>query len=207
MSPASIHRWSMTSSVLAHARCTRTLARITVAAALLCASAGSPAVALDSPILFARGAPVPTAVRQFAWRVIEERCDYQSWERSQRSFWAYDTRARALDEGTVYSIRILSDVAWKKAEPTAYIEMTIVADHQIRLTALTSSFHRLLALAWFFRRRPGGRGRRNYPVRSPRCPLETSPFPVSISAPASHGGSRAGWHIRCCLSRRERRPS
>ncbi len=139
MSSVSSHRWPVTSSVLEHARWIRTLARITIVVVPLCGPAGSPAVALDSPILFARGAPVPKAVQQFAWWVIEERCDYQSWERAQRSFWAYDTSARAQDEGTVYSIRILSDVAWKKTEPTAYIDMTIVADRQIRLTALTSS--------------------------------------------------------------------
>ena len=132
---------SPVSSVFGHARWIGALARITLVVAVpLCTLVGPSAAALDSPILFGRGTPVPKAVQQFAWRVIEERCDYQSWERAQRSFWAYDTSARALDEATVYSIRILADVAWKKTEPTAYIEMTIVADREIRLTALTSSF-------------------------------------------------------------------
>ena len=115
------------------------LARIASLAPVLCVLAGSPALGLDSRLLFARGAPVPTAVQQFAWRVIEERCDYQSFERRQRSFWAYDARARAADEGTVYSIKIVSDVAWKKTEPPAYIEMTVVADGHLRLIALRSS--------------------------------------------------------------------
>jgi len=110
-------------------------------AILLSALAGSPAFGFDSRILFARATPVPEAVQQFAWRVIEERCDYQSFERTQRSFWAYDARARGVGEGTAYTIKIVSDVAWRKNEPSAYIDMTIVAaDRQLRVTALTSSF-------------------------------------------------------------------
>jgi hypothetical protein len=113
--------------------------RIALVAGVLFALAASPAAGLDSRLLFARGAPVPPAVQQFAWRVIEERCQYQSFERRQRSFWAYEASAHAAQEGTVYSIRIVSDVAWKKTEPSAYIEMTIVADGGLRLTALESS--------------------------------------------------------------------
>src|SRR4029450_2695374 len=110
-------------------------------AILRAALAGSPAIGFDSRILFARATPVPEAVQQFAWRVIEERCEYQSFERTQRSFWAYDARARAVDEGTAYTIKIVSDVSWRKNEPSAYIDMTIVAaDRQLRVTALTSSF-------------------------------------------------------------------
>ena len=117
----------------------RGLAPRALVTVLLCVLAGSPAVGFDSPILFPRGAPVPRAVQQFAWRVIEERCNFQSYERKQRSFWAYDAHARAADEGTVYSIKIVSDVAWKKTEPSAYVEMTIVANGHLRLTALGSS--------------------------------------------------------------------
>jgi hypothetical protein len=122
-----------------NARGSRALVRVTIVAAL-CALAASRAVGFDSPILFARGARVPEVVEQFAWRVIEERCAYQAYERRQRSFWAYDVAARALDEGRAYSIKIVSDVAWKKTEPSAYIEMTIVADGRLRLIALASSF-------------------------------------------------------------------
>jgi len=127
-------------SSLGDARWIRALARIAMMAILLSALAGSPAVGLDSRILFARGTPVPGPVQQFAWRVIEERCDYQSFERIQRSFWAYDARAHAVEEGTAYTIKIVSDLAWKKTEPSAYIDMTILADRRLRLTALTSSF-------------------------------------------------------------------
>lgn len=125
---------------LGRAQRMRALARIASLLPVLCALAGTPALGLDSRLLFARGTAVPRAVQQFAWRVIEERCDYQSFERRQRSFWAYDARAHAVDEGTAYTIKIVSDVAWKKTEPSAYIEMTIVAGGQLRLAALESSF-------------------------------------------------------------------
>lgn len=104
-----------------------------------CALAASPAIGFESPVLFSRGTAVPRVVQQFAWRVIEERCNYQSYEHTQRSFWAYDAQARAADEGTVYSIKIVSDLPWKKTEPSAYIDMTIVADGHLRLTTLGSS--------------------------------------------------------------------
>ena len=91
-------------------------------------------------ILFAGHPAVPPAVQDFAWRVIETRCRYESHERELRSFWAYDTRATKTDAGTVYSITILSEVPWRKREPPATIEMTIVDDGEVRLTRLKSSF-------------------------------------------------------------------
>jgi hypothetical protein len=91
--------------------------------------------------LFARGTHVPPAVQEFAWRVIETHCNHGAHERSQRSFWAYDARARAVDGGTAYAINIVSDVGWKRrSEPPAYIDMTIVDDGRLRLAALTSTF-------------------------------------------------------------------
>jgi hypothetical protein len=129
----------MIRSALGGARRPRALARIVSLVPVLLGLAGSPAIGFDSGVLFSRGTPVPKVVQQFAWRVIEERCRYQSFERKQRSFWAYDAHARATDEGTVYSIKIVSDLTWKKTEPSAYIEMTIVADGRLRLTALESS--------------------------------------------------------------------
>jgi hypothetical protein len=91
-------------------------------------------------ILFARTTPVPPPVQQFAWYVIETRCTYQSYERDQRWFWAYQARAKKIDAGVSYSIDIVSEVAWRKADPPAIIEMTIVDDGGMRLTALRSSF-------------------------------------------------------------------
>jgi len=93
---------------------------------MLCALAGL-ATPSTSRILFAGDSPVPRAVQEFAWRVIETRCNYQSYEREQRSFWAFDAQARHVDQGVVYSINILSEVSWKKREPPA-------------ITALKSSF-------------------------------------------------------------------
>src|SRR5215468_3451972 len=51
----------------------------------------------SSPILFPAGAHVPRPVQELAWRVIETRCSYQQFEREQRTFWAYDTRATKLE--------------------------------------------------------------------------------------------------------------
>jgi len=79
-------------------------------------------------------------VQEFAWRVIETRCNYLSYEREQRSFWAYDAQVRRGDAGDAYSIAILSELPWRKAAPPAIIEMTIVDDGRLRLTALRSSF-------------------------------------------------------------------
>jgi hypothetical protein len=83
---------------------------------------------------------VPRPVQEFAWRVIETRCDYSSYERAQRSFWAYDARVQGLGAGVAYSIAILSELPWRMAQPAAFIEMTIVDDGSLRLTALKSSF-------------------------------------------------------------------
>ena len=117
----------------------RIFARSVSLVSALCALAGSTAIASDSKLMFAGGTAVPAVVQQFAWRVIEERCRYQWFERRQRAFWAYDAEARETNEGTVYSIKIVSEVTWKKTEPSSYIEMVIVADGQLRLTALRSS--------------------------------------------------------------------
>jgi len=91
-------------------------------------------------ILFARDAGVPRPVQEFAWRIIETRCTFQAYERERRSFWAYNTQARRVDAGVAYSIGVLSELSWKKTEPPAVIEMTIVDDGRLRLAALTSSF-------------------------------------------------------------------
>lgn len=107
---------------------------------MLCALVASWAAPVDAQVAVARGSVVPQSIQEFAWRVIETRCDYQSYERGQRSFWAYDARARKMDTGIVYSIGIVADVTWRKPEPSAFIEMTIVDDGGIRLTALKSSF-------------------------------------------------------------------
>jgi hypothetical protein len=107
---------------------------------VLCALAGFATIPLESRILFSRGAPVPPMVQRFAWQVIETRCAYQAFERNQRSFWASEARAAAIDGQSVYSIRVVSELSWKKTEPLATIDMTIVDDGRPRLTALRSSF-------------------------------------------------------------------
>jgi hypothetical protein len=108
-----------------------------VMAALACAPAGAGA----GPILFAANPPVPRAVQEFAWDVIERRCAYQSYERWQRSFWAGVVRVARVEGDTVYRIEVLSDLSWKKTEPTAVISMTIVDEESgLRLAALRSSF-------------------------------------------------------------------
>ena len=107
---------------------------------LCCALLGFAPAATGSRILFAPGTTVPPPVQEFAWRVIETRCNYQAYEREQRSFWAYDARAKRVDASVVYSISILSELTWRKVEPPAVIEMTVVDDGRLRLTALKSSF-------------------------------------------------------------------
>jgi hypothetical protein len=107
---------------------------------ILCAFAAFSAAPTESRILFPRGVTVPRPVQEFAWKVIETRCSYQAYEREQRSFWAYDAHIKNVDAGTAYSISIVSELTWKKTEPPAVIEMTIVHDGLIRLTALKSSF-------------------------------------------------------------------
>jgi len=111
-----------------------------VALVLLSACPPGAAAPIDSRILFAGRPTVPRAVQEFAWRVIETRCNYQGYELEQRSFWAYTTQVRQVDGGVAYSIGILSQLTWKKTEPPAIIEMTIVDDGQRQLTALTSRF-------------------------------------------------------------------
>jgi hypothetical protein len=103
-------------------------------------SAGLAAVTRDSRIMFARDSAVPGPVQQFAWRVIETRCNYQGYERGQRTFWAYHTQATRLDTGLTYSIDILSERSWEKSEPPATIRMTILDDGRLRLTGLSSTF-------------------------------------------------------------------
>jgi hypothetical protein len=98
------------------------------------------AVPTDARILFARDTTVPPSVQEFAWRVIEKHCDYQSYEREQRSFWAYEAQTRRVAADIIYSINILSEVTWKKTEPPATIKMIVVVDGGMRLAAMKSSF-------------------------------------------------------------------
>lgn len=114
-------------------------AALMLTVAILSAEAGLAAVPTDSRILFARDTAVPRAVQEFAWRVIETRCAYQSYERQQRSFWAYDAHVRKVDDGLSYSISIVSDLTWKKTETSAFIAMTIVDNGRLRLASLKSS--------------------------------------------------------------------
>src|SRR4030095_1739387 len=95
---------------------------------------------LYSPVQFPPAPPVPRPVQAFAWEVIARRCAYQAYELSQRSFWASDARARADAGGTIYSLRVLSEVAWEKTEPISWMEMTTAAGGRLRRVALTSSF-------------------------------------------------------------------
>lgn len=103
-------------------------------------SVGFAAVTTDSPIMFARDSAVPRSVQEFAWRVIETRCNYQGYERGQRTFWAYHTQAQKLDTGLAYSIEILSERSWKKSEPPATIQMTILDDGRLHVIGLSSTF-------------------------------------------------------------------
>ena len=103
-------------------------------------SVGFAAVTTDSPIMFARDSAVPRSVQEFAWRVIETRCNYQGYERGQRTFWAYHTQAQKLDTGLAYSIEILSERSWKKSEPPATIQMTILDDGRLHVIGVSSTF-------------------------------------------------------------------
>jgi hypothetical protein len=107
---------------------------------VLSTAAGFAEVPTDSRILFARNTDVPRPVQEFAWRVIETHCAYQSHERRQRSFWAYGAHTRKVDAGVVYSISIVSELSWKKTDPSAFIAMTIVDDGRLHLMSLKSSF-------------------------------------------------------------------
>jgi hypothetical protein len=106
----------------------------------VCALTGFAAAPAHSRIQFADDSTVPRSVQEFAWRVIETRCNYQPYEREQRSFWAYDARARRIGEDVVCSIRIVSDLPWTKRDPPAIIEMTVASSGRMRLRALKSSF-------------------------------------------------------------------
>jgi hypothetical protein len=109
-------------------------------ALILCALTGSRTGPADARILFTIGTDVPRRVQAYAWQVIETRCNFHQYELWQRSFWAYDARARRVDAGVVYSIKILAEVPWRKWEPPAFIAMTVLDDGAMRLTALKSSF-------------------------------------------------------------------
>ena len=88
-------------------------ARVAGLMASLCLLIGCAPLPIDSRILFSRGT-VPRAVQEFAWRVIEERCNYESYELEERSFWAAREQVGEVDGQTIYSITILSDVTWRK---------------------------------------------------------------------------------------------
>ena len=94
----------------------------------------------DSRIAFPGNVTIPRAVQQFAWRVIETRCNYQSYELKQRSFWAYRVETSRSGTGVAYSIHVVSDLGWKKTDPPSTIDMTVVDDGGIRLTSLKSTF-------------------------------------------------------------------
>src|SRR5262245_54334265 len=123
--PPAIARPVIVLRMTARRRVSDVARRIASLLAILCALAGFAAVPIDSRILFAAGTSVPPSVQAFAWRVIETRCNYQSHEREERSFWAYDTRARRFDAGVVYSISIISTLTWQRSDPPAFIEMTV----------------------------------------------------------------------------------
>jgi hypothetical protein len=120
---------------------TRAVANIAVLALLVCVAGASSAPWPHVKILFPRNTPVPLSVQAFAWQVIETRCNYLGYEREQRSFWAYETRATTVRAETVYWIRILSELPWKKTEPPATIDMAVaLEDGQARLAGLHSTF-------------------------------------------------------------------
>jgi len=114
--------------------------RLVTLVSILSGLASLAPVPTDAGILFARDTTVPPSVQEFAWRMIEKRCSYQSYERGQRSFWAYEARTRRVAADIVYSINILSEVTWKKTEPPAIINMIVVDDGRMRLAAIRSSF-------------------------------------------------------------------
>jgi hypothetical protein len=79
--------------------------RLVSLALILGALAGFKSGATDAGILFASGTDVPRTVQEFAWRVIETRCNFSGFERERRLFWSYDARAMRVDAAVVYSIR------------------------------------------------------------------------------------------------------
>jgi hypothetical protein len=120
---------------------TRDRVTIGVLALLVCVASASSTAWPYARILFPRNTPVPPSVQAFAWQVIETHCNDLGYERAQRSFWAYETRATTVSAETVYSIRILSELPWRKTEPPATIDMAVaLQDGQMRVAALTSTF-------------------------------------------------------------------
>ena len=59
--------------------------RMVSLALILCVLAGFKSGATDGRILFAFGTDVPRKVQEFAWRVIETRCNFYGSELGQRS--------------------------------------------------------------------------------------------------------------------------
>jgi hypothetical protein len=107
---------------------------------VLCVSAALAAAPTASRITFVANTPVPRPVQEFAWRVIETRCNYQSYEREERSFFAYDARSTRIETGVIYAISIRVDATWRRIEPPTFIEMTVIDDGRLRLSTLRSSF-------------------------------------------------------------------
>ena len=114
--------------------------RVTGLVLIACVVGHLGAAAGNFGVQFAGDARVPRPVQEFAWRVIETHCNYQSYEVAQRSFWAYQAHSRKVGAEAIYSISILSDLTWKKTEPPAQIDMTIVDNGQLTLTDLKSTY-------------------------------------------------------------------
>jgi hypothetical protein len=115
--------------------------RLVTLLAVFCVSVGFAHALVDySRIEFPGNTAVPRAVQEFAWRVIKTRCNYQSYEHDQRSFWAYNVKTSRSGTGVAYSIHVVSDLRWKKTDPPSTIDMTVVDDGSIRLTSLKSTF-------------------------------------------------------------------
>jgi hypothetical protein len=114
--------------------------RLVTLLAVFWVSVGFAHALVDSQIEFPGNTAVPRAVQEFAWRVIKTRCNYQSYERDQRSFWAYNVKTTRSGTGVAYSIRVVSDLRWKKTDSPSTIDMTVVDDGSIRLTSLKSTF-------------------------------------------------------------------
>jgi len=114
--------------------------RLVTLLAMLWVSVGFAHASVDSRIEFSGNIAVPRAVQEFAWRVIKTRCNYQSYEHDQRSFWAYNVKTSRSGTGVAYSFHVVSDLRWKKTDPLSTIDMTVVDDGSIRLTSLKSTF-------------------------------------------------------------------
>jgi hypothetical protein len=114
--------------------------RIVSLALILCALASFKSGATGGRILFAFRTDLPRTVQEFAWRVIETRCNFYGSELEQRSFSAYNVGVKRFDGAVVYSIKIRSEVPWQRHEPAVFIDMTVLADGGLQLTALKSAF-------------------------------------------------------------------